>query len=389
MDSLLRSTPALMPVVNNAEEHELQVIYTRIQRSANGQPSFQQYTYRLNDKAYFNPASLVKLPVALLALEKLNILRQQVPALTRQSIMATGVAGRCQTAVPFITSTDSNKVASLGNYIKRMLLVSDNQAYNRLYEFLGQQYIHQRLAKAGYPEVRITRRFAPCDTAANRCTNPVTFYTVAGSKIYHQPATCNPTAPRPPLGRFVKGRGYYSAGKFVPQPYDFTTGNYLPLRIVDELLRQTLFPNTSSANPAFALTSADYAFLRTYLGSTPAESGFQRFASPEYFPAYKKYLYYGRQRHSKPQPGLRIYNIVGMSYGYLADCAYFADQRTGVEFILSAVLYVNKDGVLNDGSYEYKSIGLPFLQALGQAIYRFEAEYPHAYPFNKAKSNTE
>ncbi|KUG08265.1 hypothetical protein ASU33_08775 [Solirubrum puertoriconensis] len=366
-------------VVHKAEQYELQVIYTRIERNAAGEPRFRQFSYRLNDKAYFNPASLVKLPVAMLSLEKLHAIQQQVPALSRNSIMATGVASRCQTAVPFATSADTNKVATLGNYIKRMLLVSDNQAYNRLYKFLGQQYLHQRLAAIGYPSVRITRRFASCDTAANRCTNPITFYSTAGNLLYHQPAACNSSPLRPALGRVTKGRGYYQAGKLVAQPYDFTTGNYLPLKVVNDLLRQVLFPRSADEALGINLTSADYEFLRTYLSSTPSESGFITYASPKYFPAYKKYLYYGRQQQAQPKPSLRIYNIVGMSYGYLADCAYFADEQSGIEFMLSAVLYVNKDEVINDGRYEYTSIGLPFLKNLGQAVYEYEKAHSHAF----------
>lgn len=56
-----------------------------------------------------------------------------------------------------------------------MLLVSDNQAYNRLYEFLGQRPLNERLAELGHPTTRIVRRFAPCDTLANQHTNPIEF----------------------------------------------------------------------------------------------------------------------------------------------------------------------------------------------------------------------
>ena len=35
-------------------------------------PSFQSFTYRVDDDEYFYPASTVKLPTALLALEKIN-----------------------------------------------------------------------------------------------------------------------------------------------------------------------------------------------------------------------------------------------------------------------------------------------------------------------------
>lgn len=372
LDSLLQSTPALAPVLRHAERYELQIIYTQIDRDAQNRPHFTQYDYRLDERAYFNPASLVKLPVAILSLQKLNQLRQQTPALSRRSIMATGTAGRCQTAVPFAAPADSDQVASVGNYIKRMLLVSDNQAYNRLYEFLGQHYLQKQLPTLGYPNVRITRRFAPCDTAANRCTNPVTFHHPDGSIIYRQPATCNPYAWPNPLGRIRKGRGYYAGGQLIHQPYDFTTANYLSLQAITDLLRTVLFSESVPIGRLPDLTNADFSFLRYYLGATPGASGFRPYASPAYFPSYKKYFYYGRKPQAPLQPGLRIYNIVGMSHGYLADCAYFFDEQSGAEFMLSAVLYVNADNILNDGQYEYSSVGLPFLAHLGQAVLRRE-----------------
>jgi hypothetical protein len=379
LDSLLHATPALAAVVRQADKYELQVIYTRIDRDAQLRPQFTQYDYRLDARAYFNPASLVKLPVALLSLQKLNQLRKQAPSLSRRSIMATGVAGRCQTAVPFAAPTDSDRVASVGNYIKRMLLVSDNQAYNRLYEFLGQQYLHEELRRLGWPDARITRRFAPCDTNANRCTNPISFHDPSGALIYSQPATCREAPLGYPLGRIRKGRAYYAGRQLVHQSYDFTTANYLPLQAVTDLLRTTIFLENSPRPQRPELTEEDWSFLQYYLGATPRGSGYSLYADPEYFPAYKKYLYYGRQRQSQPQPGLHIYNIVGMSHGYLADCAYFSDEQSGAEFMLSAVLYVNSDGILNDGQYEYTSIGLPFLAQLGRAVLQLEQQRPRAF----------
>ncbi|MCC3160009.1 class A beta-lactamase-related serine hydrolase [Hymenobacter sp. 15J16-1T3B] len=380
LDSLLRNTPGLASVVRQADKYELQIIYTRIDRDATNTPHFTQYDYRLDERAYFNPASLVKLPVSILALQKLNELRRQTPALSRRTIMSTGVAGRCQTAVPFAAPADSDRVASVGNYIKRMLLVSDNQAYNRLYEFLGQQYLHEQLSNLGFSSARITRRFAPCDTAANRCTNPISFHEATGAIIYSQPAACNLHPLLNPLGRVQKGRGYYAGGRLVSAPYDFTTANYLPLQTVTDLLRGVLFPQSIPADKRPTLSEDDLTFLQYYLAATPHDSGFHLYTSSAYFPAYKKYLFYGRQPRVAPQAGLRIYNIVGMSHGYLADCAYFTDGRTGVEFMLSAVLYVNADGILNDGQYEYTSVGLPFMAQLGQAVYALEQARPRVIP---------
>ena len=299
--------------------------------------------------------------------------------------MATGTAYRCQTPVPFAAPADSDRAATVGNYIKRMLLVSDNLAYNRLYEFLGQRPLNQRLQQLGYPNARITRRFAPCDTAANRHTNPISFRTPQGDTLYNQPAQVNPTPYNSPLGPVRKGRAYQAGGRIIPEPYDFTTANHLPLSDITTLLKTVIFPETIPAAQRPHLTAADYAFLRRYLHATPHESGFSTYRPIRYFDSYKKYLYYGRNPETPQEKSLHIYNIVGMSHGYLADVAYFADSLHESEFFLSAVLYVNADGIINDGAYEYDSIGLPFLCQLGQQIRQFEAKRPRALRPNIAE----
>lgn len=381
LDSLLHTSPALARVLGHPATYQLQLIYTQIDRDAQNVPHFTSHTYHLNPRQYFNPASLVKLPVALLALEKLHTLPAPI---TRSTIMSTGAAGRCQTPIPFAAPADSDRHATVGNYIKRMLLVSDNLAYNRLYEFLGQKTLNDRLQQLGYAGSRIVRRFAPCDTAANRHTNPVAFHTLAGDTLYKQPAQVNPRTPAPPLGPVFAGRAYKVGDRLIHHPYDFTTANNLPLADITALLQTALFPEAIPTAQRPHLTPADHAFLRQYLHLTPHASHFTPYAAPKYFDAYKKYLYYGRRPEARLQPGLRIFNIVGMSHGYLADVAYFADSLHQSEFMLSAVLYVNQDGVINDGAYEYDSIGEPFLAQLGQLFYQYEARRPQRYRPNLA-----
>ncbi len=381
LDFLLKENPQLSRVATNPQ-YELQVIYTQINRDAQNRPTFIPHTYHLNPRQYFNPASLVKLPVAALSLEKLEQLNR--PDVTRRTIMVTGTAYRCQTPVPFAAPADSDQTTTVGNYIKRMLLVSDNVAYNRLYEFLGQRSLNARLAQLGYPNVRITRRFAPCDTTANRHTNPISFHTPQGDTIYKEAAKVNPQPYISPLGRVVKGRAYQVGRRIIRKPYDFTAANHLPLADVTTLLQSILFPATVPESQRLTLTANDYAFLRRYLHAPPHESGFRPYAPVRYFDAYKKYLYYGRNPELPTESILRIYNIVGMSHGYLSDIAYFADSLHQAEFMLSAVLYVNQDGIINDGVYEYDSIGLPFLAQLGRSIQQYEAKRPRQFQPNLA-----
>ncbi|HEU0110710.1 MAG TPA: hypothetical protein VFQ73_07525, partial [Flavisolibacter sp.] len=55
------------------------------------------------------------------------------------------------------------------------------------------------------------------------------------------------------------------------------------------------------------------------------------------------------------------------------------DFANGIEFLLSAVIYVNADGVLNDNKYEYTQNGYPFFRELYTIIYSYEKERPRKY----------
>jgi hypothetical protein len=84
---------------------------------------------------------------------------------------------------------------------------------------------------------------------------------------------------------------------------------------------------------------------------------------------------YGEERAPIPA-NIRIFNKVGDAYGYLIDNAYIVDFDQGVEFLLSAIIYCNSDGILNDGAYDYEEVGFPFMRDLGQVVYEYERSRP-------------
>ena len=84
-----------------------------------------------------------------------------------------------------------------------------------------------------------------------------------------------------------------------------------------------------------------------------------------------KFLLCGKEP-VKHDAGLRIFNKVGDAYGFLIDAAYIVDFRNKVEFMLTATIYCNSDGIFNDDKYDYDTIGFPFLKNLGQVIYEYE-----------------
>ena len=78
----------------------------------------------------------MKLPTAALSLARLNELA--IPGLDRNSVMLTGKAAEFQTEATLDYASPTG-LPSVGNYVRKVLVVSDNDAFNRLYEFLGQQ----------------------------------------------------------------------------------------------------------------------------------------------------------------------------------------------------------------------------------------------------------
>ena len=69
---------------------------------------------------------------------------------------------------------------------------------------------------------------------------------------------------------------------------------------------------------------------------------------------------------------IRIYNKVGMAYGFLTDNAYILDTKNNIEFFLTASVYSNDNQILNDDQYEYDELTLPFLAELGKKVYNYE-----------------
>ena len=372
IENLLKTRPDLFQkILNNISGYEVQIIYTQINRDKNNIPSFKQYRYRVNSNHYFYAASLVKLPCSALALEKINKLNIQ--GFDKYTCMQTDSAFTCQKKIKE-DSTAENKIPSIAQYIKRMMLVSDNDAYSRIYEFLGQEYINQRLHEMGYPDAMIIHRFdSECNTAANACTNPVSFYNSNGDCIYKQELQYNKNACSNPLGTVKKGKGYINEkGKLVLQPKDYTYYNYLNLQDITDILHSIIFPGSVPDKKRFHLKDDDYRFLYKYMSMYPRESDFPKYDPKKFEDSYKKYFIYGSYHEKIANDSIRIFNIVGQSYGYLSDCAYIINPEKKTEFMLSAVIYTNEDGIINDGKYEYTTVGFPFLTNLGKLFYDYE-----------------
>lgn len=369
-----QGSPLMRNILDHPETYKCQVIYTRIDRDKHNSPHFKSYNLYLDRNNYFNPASTVKLPTALVALEKLNDLH--VAGLDKYTPMITDSAFSRQTRVTSDKSA-ADGLPSVAHYVKKIFLVSDNDAYNRLYEFDGQQTLNGKLWKKGYKHTRITRRFVSMNEEENRHTNPIRFIK-DGKVVYEQPAAYS-TVKFDFSRKLLIGNAHYDKDEVLVQgPMDFTTHNDFPLQDQQDMLKAVMFPESVSKKRRFNLTKEDYSFLYKYMSMLPGQSDYPKYDTKEFFDSYAKFFLYKADKMSIPDY-MRVYSKAGWSYGFLTDNAYITDLKNNAEFMVTATIYVNSDGVINDNKYDYDTIGYPFFKELGEILYKYELQRERQY----------
>lgn len=372
IENILYNNPSLFKnVLDHPQKNEIQILYTQINRDANQKASFKTFSFNLDDDRYFYPASTIKLPAVIFALEKLNELK--IDGLDKNTSLKIEKSFGKQTAV----STDlsaQNGLPSIANYIKKILLVSDNDAYNRIYEFVGREEINQKLKKYGFTKSRIINRLSVGDSGENaKYTNPFNFFDDKGKIIYQQAQAYDEKDYLLQLNNFKQGIGYKDGNdSLVMQPFDFSKMNVFQLSNQHELMKKLFFPENYPKNKQFNLKADDYDFLYNYMSKYPNESTYPKYSIPDYYPAYCKFLFYGADEKKPVDPNIKIFNKVGDAYGYTIDNIYFIDFKNKIEFILTAVIQSNTDKIYNDDKYEYTTVCFPFMKNLGEKIYEFE-----------------
>ncbi|WP_228466659.1 serine hydrolase [Adhaeribacter swui] len=361
------SNDSLQKILSNPDAYRLQIIYTQINRDKKNHPSFQNYYYNYDPQLYYNPASMVKMPLAFLALEKLNTLQSKKIDKNTPLVFDSSYLGQKPLSQDLTSETG---LPSIAHFIKRAFLISENDPYNRLYQFVGQQTINQQLHAKGYPNSRITRQFMGFTAEKNRHTNGIRFLNPDGSTRYYQPPAYNPD-PFDFSRKILVGTAHHNRqDSLIQAPFDFTEHNNLPLQDFQKMLQSVMFPESVPKKQRFGLTPQDYAFLYRYLSQYPSETPYPKYDTAAFYDSYVKFFFHG-SKHSMPQH-VRVFNKVGWAYGFMTDVSYVVDFKNKVEYMLAATLYVNQDGVVNDNQYEYETVGYPFMYHLGQAIYQYE-----------------
>lgn len=347
LDSALHSShPAMVRVMFQPKVYEVQILYTQIDRDENGQVSFTDHSFRLNENQYFYPASTVKLPVAVLALEYID------------SIANLNARDK------YVIARDSLS-HSIEDDVRQIFAVSDNEAYNRLYELLGRDHINAKLRSKNLAPVRISHRLSTPNSDVNQRD---TLFFSKGEQSIGLSGGYDNEIEIPSLQQQIKGKGFMRNDSLIDHAMDFSEKNYFPLKTQHELMKHLFFPELYKVKERFQLSEESLQLLKKHMRTVPRNNGYD---SDEFYDSYGKFFIYGDQKEALPSQ-MKIYNKVGYAYGTITETAYITDEKENIEFFLSATILANKNGIFNDDTYEYDEIAIPFMAQLGREMYLYE-----------------
>lgn len=357
-NKILTATPALEKVFNDSTQVQLQIFVDVLQPDKDG--SRLRFSFGEGATTYFYPASLVKLPTAIFACERLNELSQQVNLNTPLHILANAPCQKACFEDPF----NYDCRPTIGAFIRKSLTISDNAAYSRLFEWVTPAYYENRFAELKMPAAAIRVKFDGCTVEEARCTPSFEFFDDNGLR-YKRDESCYTLPYHMPLPDMKVAMLRKETRKEQVTFKDFSMNNCLPLGDVHELLIALCKPGKSLLQ--LHITPEQRDWLITSMQQPPGilNNGWKQ--DKRLHDHYYNFLMYGNSPENSIN-GLKITNIVGLAYGYVAESAMLEDQDGTVVFI-SAKLYYNYYENGKRKSSSFTDVAMPFMRDLGREIY--------------------
>ncbi len=356
LNNLLNSVPELAKVLHN-RNYRVQIHYTPVTEGE------VHSTIVLGEQQFFYPASTVKLPVALLTLQKMNELG--ISAGDRIAIIDSIQCG----GQNYIQKCALEK-PTFEKLLSEMIVVSDNDAYNVLYQFLNPEYIANELENKGYNSARIYRSFAACKNIELH-TNPVMIYDSIGKlkmilpsknwEIEKNDLFCDGYDRAKRIGSKNEKKGKIETG-----PFDFNFGLEIGAEDLMQMMIRLFYPEDFMIEDQWEISSAQRDAMMNWMNMVPSQLDSPKYKNTSRYPddLYK----YTFSPALKEDEDIVVYSKLGLSYGFTTEVAYITRKEGAHAFFLVISLYTNENKTVNDGVYEYESIARPFISEVTKVL---------------------
>lgn len=374
----LASTPRCADVFAHAEEFRLQVLVSEPVVDPDGNVRLARHGHRV-DREYVYPASAIKLLAAVAAVETLGEMAASDPRLCDTTPLAiwplAAVEGEAvtQQEAPRPVTADPTNVdggaITLRHEIRKLFLVSDNEAFNRLFDFVGPESLNRRMRAAGLSSVRVAHRLGTTSSVKGTPRLPrIDFLARDVAFTIAERDAAFDVGPNRFDGTKV-GVAFAEGEHVTRSPMDCARKNSISLVDLQDALVKVVRRDVDLGTPRFTLTDDQARDLARVMAEYPGDSKNPRYERSSYPDDYGKFLLPGLLRVA-PRETWRVENKIGRAYGFSIENAHVVHVPSGRDLFVTIALYTNADGILNDGVYEYESVADPFLADLGELLGR-------------------
>lgn len=383
LDLLTHASPRVRRVVERAEQHRLQILVGSVPGGCRvdsdwpmsciephgGSARRELAGFRV-DAEYFYPASTVKLAISVCALLVLQELQKITPELNARTPFAVHPLLPGHVYEDRDESNLDGQRLCIEHEIRKIMLVSDNPAHNRLYSLVGHKRAHQMLHAMGLRSIILNHRLAESHTReAQRRTNRVEFILPDGRRVDVPARDSQLILTNPPVPGLSVGERHCVLGDEHAGPMDFSWRNRAGLADLQALLAMVTRPDHVDLPGSTGLTEEHRTLICRAMWPVPRQSDNPHYGAREFPDLFVKHTLPGLRRLAGDEDFV-IFNKIGQAFGFTIENAYICHRPTGRAFYLTANIYANASGVLGTDTYDYASVSIPFMAELAETVAR-------------------
>lgn len=321
---ILNDDEELLKFANN---YDVQIILSQITRDKKNRACLKTYKYQVDDEYFYYPAQSVKLLLAIFALEKLNDIDfNGMDKFTRMKSIAE-----------IEINEKGNKLTNIYDCIKFSLSNQNEDASNKLYDFVDRININKKLKYYGFKRTKIVNRLGIIESIEDARKTPKIEFYINDKTIFKKGISYD---------KFNYPIKFKNSAGFL----DLSTKNAFQIKDQHEMLKRLFFSKNYPSKKQFNLKVDDVDFLLKCMLDSKIEH---------------KFLFYGGDFNAYQSANLKIFNTSGKSLNHILDNSYLIDNHNNIEFILSVV--INTKHAAKNSNLE-----LDFLKILGQKVYGYE-----------------
>jgi hypothetical protein len=350
---LVRAQPLLVAhkvpdIVEHAVDHRLQIVVGEV-RGTGDTRCIDWHPYRLGAE-YFYPASMIKPLAALAALDSLR--RSQS---TNPKLNSIDVDSPVRVEVLNGTKVISRRTTTLFDELRAALVVSNNDAFNFLFDLAGRHELNKSWWDAGLKSVHLTHRLAK-EVIPGLPTSERLLVDVGGETVNLAPIEPE-DSDLPPMtmpGTFV---GPIGSGKVDPKSTrDFSMKNGVSLLDMARLIAWIADPNLAP-DVHWRGTPTDRELVRKVMNT-------QAFDWALYRPLRAGMM------EAVAGDDLTFVGKPGEAYGFFEDVVYAESRSSGRALVVGIAMLAEPTVGVNatPKQHRYDEECTPFFLALGDAL---------------------